>query len=300
MRASIEAISGGTRETLRLEEQVKNIVARYNPKTIMLIYEGHAWERVAFAAARKQLPKVQCIGFQHVPLFRLQHALTRRLYGLYDPDVIMTCGQVSFKSLRRSANLKDLRIELLGSHRIFDNSQTPKIAIKKMSETVCLVLPEGLESECLLLFDFSLKCAHAMPECKFIWRTHPIIRFHELIKANQSFSNLPRNVAHSTGPLNDDIRHASYVLYRGSSAVVQAVQAGLHPVYLRRSGEIAIDPLHQISGMLSKVENLNDFLSVIRGRNRKIKNRRYLSEYANSLFSPMAPDHLEKILLSCH
>ena len=300
MRASIEAISGGTRATLRLEEQVKNIVEQYKPKAVMLTYEGHAWERIAFAAARRQLPKVQCIGFQHVPLFRLQHALTRRLYGPYDPDVIMTCGQTSFKILRRSAKLKDVRIELLGSNRVFHNCETSKESTIKNTEKVFLVLPEGLESECLFLFDFSLRCAHLMPDYRFIWRTHPIIRFHELIQANQSLSNLPKNVTHSTGPLNDDFRHASYVLYRGSSAAIQAVQAGLHPVYLSRSGEISIDPLHQISGTISKVEKVDDFLRVAQGYNREIKNKRCLSEHANKLLSPMVPDGLEKILLSCN
>ncbi|SVD11455.1 uncharacterized protein METZ01_LOCUS364309, partial [marine metagenome] len=77
--AAAEALSGGAQSNLRLARQIAALVAELSPKAIVVTFEGHAWERMAFAAARSAQPDVRCVGYQHSVLFLLQHAVRRTL-----------------------------------------------------------------------------------------------------------------------------------------------------------------------------------------------------------------------------
>jgi hypothetical protein len=196
-RASQEALSGGARMTLRIGDQMRILVEKHKPKVIVVTHEGHAWERVAFAAARGASRAVRCIGYQHAALFRLQHAIRRNLANEYNPDHIQTAGLISKRQLEHAPSLEGIPISVLGSNRSLKapvNNHRPapgkKGAVGSKSP-VCLVLPEGIASECHLLFEFSLECARACPDILFIWRLHPIIGFASLTAQNPKLKNLP-------------------------------------------------------------------------------------------------------------
>jgi hypothetical protein len=62
-------------------------------------------------------------------------------------------------------------------------------------------------------------------------------------------TELPPNVIVSVGrSLAEECAAARYCLYRGSSAVLQAVRAGLRPFYMARAGELNFDPLWELGG----------------------------------------------------
>ena len=52
-------------------------------------------------------------------------------------------------------------------------------------------------------------------------------------------------------------------MYRGSSAVIQALMAGLKPIYLHRIGEIKIDPLYEIYDWREVVEIKSDLAAIM-------------------------------------
>ena len=185
-RASQEALSTGSLKTLRMNLQIGNLVARLQPKVIVVTHEGHAWERVAFASARAVSPSIKCVGYQHSVLFRLQHAIRRNLTRAYNPDHVLTAGELGAEQLQRAPGLKGIPVSVLGSNRGFEadhnlmhiiNQQHVCSAGKRLA---CLVLPEGIVSECHILFDFSLACAEALPDIEFIWRLHPLCTFKSL------------------------------------------------------------------------------------------------------------------------
>ena len=111
----------------------------------------------------------------------------------------------------------------------------------------CLVLPEGLMDESILMFDFSLKCANHYPEIQFIWRLHPIIGRKNFVDANPIFKSLPSNITFSTNKFDFDIKQSKVAIYRGSTAIIEAASKGLYPIYLSLGEEISIDPLYSIS-----------------------------------------------------
>jgi hypothetical protein len=274
-RASLEAMSGGARTTLRMSVQVSRLVASIQPKLMIVTYEGHAWERVAFAAAREVSAGVQCAGYQHAAIFRLQHGALRKLGSAFDPDLILTAGSVSKGQVENSPGMQGIPVRVLGSNRAFVGPERaeagdpgrgddfdPRLAA---AGKACLVLPEGIISECLVLFEFSLSCAELMPNMRFIWRLHPLVRFESLVAQNPKLRKLPQNVELSTATIEDDIACAAYALYRGSTAIVKAVCANVRPVYLALPDEMTIDPLYQLGSWRESVTNPEQFSSLVHG-----------------------------------
>lgn len=268
-RASEEALAGGSLTNLRMASQIGALVAKLQPKVLIVTHEGHAWERMAFATARKAFSGVWCIGYQHAALFRLQHAIRRNLGRGYNPDQILTAGTVSKAKLASAPGLKGIPISVLGSNRSFKGAKISSGCmmhpgqVANSGDSACLVLPEGIASECHLLLEFSLACAEAFPEIQFIWRLHLFVTHGSLTAQNPRLRNLPRNVVLSQATLEDDIARCRCALYRGTTAIVQAVVAGLRPIYLKLPGEMTIDPLYELKDWRLVIRTPEEFIQAI-------------------------------------
>lgn len=287
--AALEAASGGTIFALRLGEQIKALVSRLQPLAIIVTYEGHSWERIAFAAARSVFPQICCIGYQHAALFNLQHAVQRRLAAKYNPDVILTSGRVAQVRLQENPELLGVRVEVMGSNRSFTRQAARTSLTINGEMRACLVLPEGNFNECNLLFGFALQCARLLPEIEFIWRLHPDMNFAALTRQNKSFYELPPNIILSSNTLADDIARSDWALYRGSTAIVQAAVSGVRPVYLHQTGEIPIDTLYEIANLHARVGEPNDFkelVSEVQSANAVSKGEQ-VQNYCEQMFTPM-------------
>ena len=264
--ASEESLSGGAHLNLRMANQIGTLVAKLQPKAIVVIHEGHAWERLAFSAARSAHSNVLCIGYQHAAVFRLQHAIRRSLAPKYNPDKILTAGDISCTQLRSSLGLEGIPISVLGSNRRFKGRVTnPEPQTHKHLDDhsagvpVCLVLPEGVTSECHLIFEFSMLCARENPDVQYIWRLHPAVSFASLQAKNPKLRSYPENVFLSQATLEEDISRSRWALYRGTTAIVQAVMAGLRPIYLSSPGELTIDPLYELDIWRVSVASVSEF-----------------------------------------
>lgn len=295
--AALEAASGGTIFALRLGEQIKALVTRLQPRAIIVTYEGHSWERIAFAAARSVFPQICCIGYQHAALFNLQHAVQRRLAAKYNPDVILTSGRVAQVRLQKNPQLRGVRVETLGSNRSFTRQASRTILTSNGEMRACLVLPEGNFYECNLLFGFALQCACLLPEIEFIWRLHPNMNFEALTQQNKAFYELRPNIILSSHTLAEDIARSDWALYRGSTAIVQAAVSGVRPVYLYQTGEIPIDTLYEIANLHARVGEPSDFkelVSELESANAVSKGEQ-VQNYCEQMFTPMDA----RVLIAC-
>jgi hypothetical protein len=288
-RAVIESTSGGAVSALRLGEQIKALVVRLKPRAILVTYEGHSWERIAFAVARKVSPKIQCIGYQHATLFNQQHAVQRRLADKYNPDAILTSGKVAQSRLQKNQQLQDVKIVTLGSNRSFACQPAHEWRSSNGEKKVCLVLPEGILSECNLLFGFSLQCARSIPNIEFIWRLHPNMNYEALTRQNPSLRNLPSNIVLSSSTLGEDIARSHLALYRGSTAIVQAGVLGVRPVYLHQPNEVPIDTLYEIAELHARVvepEDLRKLLEKAEEPHNAVMTKQ-VQDHCGLMFTPM-------------
>ena len=245
---------------LALAERIGSLVTDLRPGAIVVTYEGHAWERLAFAAARRAAPHVRCIGYQHAAVFRLQHAIRRSLGREYDPQHIFASGIVARDRLSASSGLRETPVSVVGSARSFSGTGARDAG---SAGSACLVIPEGIESECDLLFEFALECATRAPHITFLWRMHPILSFDAIREANPRLRDLPPNVELSAGPLEDELSRSAWAIYRGTTTIVPAVLAGIRPFYLRVPGELTIDPLYDLESWRLVVTSANDVARAI-------------------------------------
>ena len=250
--AALACVTPETLWNLGLGAQIAKLANKLRPRFLVMTYEGHAWEKVACRMARIANPKLKCIGYQHSSLFRMQHAIRRNLGRGCDPDIIMTAGSMAKNILDLEPRLQRTPVRVLGSRRGRGQSPTPDMggSSQKVAEfrSGCLVIPEGTEPECRMLFEFSLRCAAILPGVNFIWRVHPVISGSGFLTRDRLFHNLPKNVTLSRLSLEEDIASCQAVLYRGSTAVVKAAAAGLVPIYVGRAQEMSIDPLFTLGG----------------------------------------------------
>ena len=236
----LQMISPETINALRISKQIALLASKTNSKYLVITYEGHAWERLVFYEARKVNPNIKCIGYQHAPIIKHQHASQRNLSPSYNPDIVLTSGRIGEQQFKDSNKIKGIDIKCLGS------AKSGNFEIKNdINHNACLVIPEGLISECLILFEFSLFCAFKMPKYKFIWRLHPLLSFKDLQDHSKIFESLPENICLSDKTLDFDVQRCNSVLYRGSTAVINAINGGLKPIYYKLNGEMSIDPIYQ-------------------------------------------------------
>ncbi len=299
-KAAHEILSGEAQSTMRIFDQVKKLVETVRPKSIIVPYEGHAYERICFAAARAVKQDIICISYQHTGVFRLSNAIRQTLGIQYNPNIILTPGIETKNDLKNNPEFAGIRIEVLGSVRsIMDSSNAYKH--KDRTQLACLVMPEGILSECLQLFKFSIKCASLRPDINFIWRLHPSITFDEIISQSKIFQNIPQNIIFSTDTLESDIEHSTWVLYRGTTAILKAISAGLRPFYLQNFDELTIDPLYKLDKWrinVIKPEDLDNWLKydIATGFKDFLENFQLAQELCLQRFSKLDINVLDSIL----
>ncbi len=278
-----------TINNLQFALQFKRISKSLNPKNAIITYEGHAWERLAFSNLRKYSNTI-CIAYQHALIFKNQHAIKRNLQDKYNPNLIFTSGIIGKDILLNSKNLQNINIAVLGSNRAIIKNKNINTILYNINKKV-LVLPEGTVEECLLLFEHSYKCSVALPDVKFIWRLHPIMNFKQLNSKLINFNTLPNNVKLSNATLNEDINECNFVLYRGTTSVINCIMNGLRPIYLKDKNNFNIDPLHEINDYKFIVYKSEDTINLLNSftdfNNINLDENNLLINHASKLFSPL-------------
>jgi hypothetical protein len=261
---SRDPITGPALTALRTGAQVEQLVRVLKPKLVIATYEGHPWERLAFQSARKAKPDIVCVGYHHTMLVPGTSCAGWGVGSDFNPDVIMTSGDLAKTWFKQQPDLNGISIQTLGSIKALTMEGAGKPAPAGQS---CLVAPEGILSETLLLLGLAFRTAKRLPGQKFVIRLHPVLGRKTVERALGTSSPRPTNVQWSNESLDHDLEHASSLLYRGSSVVFNAVRAGVRPIYfaLDRSS-FSIDPMEPVEqGWRRTVASDEDLADVLSG-----------------------------------
>lgn len=262
-RAASEALTSSSIFALRMYYYIFSIVKSTNAKSIAVTFEGHSWERIVFAAARKGNSSICCIGYHHTIIFPRQHALLRNLPKEFQPDVILTAGDYASSHFKK-AYPSNVNVATLGMHRLQTNDQSiNELNIKNITPT-CLVIPDGILSEVLYMFRLTLSAANEVPEINFLFRLHPSISRESIVDQYREFKKLPNNVSFSVHDIQTDFELSNWALYRGTNAVIYATIAGLRPIYLAKEYELGIDSLFELHTWKKTVYNVPEFVDILR------------------------------------
>lgn len=287
--------------TQRVHSELSAVFEKCNPEIVISTFEGHAWERMVFAAARDVNSKVLCVGYHHTLMFPKQHSVKRSLGERYDPNIILTAGEITASYFESSKYVRPWEIKSVGIHR-------RKSLHDKLSEDVfsskqnnCLVAPDGIISEITYMFDFALKAAAENPDIGFILRLHPLVSRKSLIVEFPRYAQLPENVFFSSHSLADDFIKSRWILYRASSTAIYAVLEGLRPFYLSKMDEMSVDSLFGLASwkrvILDESDLKNYIVSDLTDSSENLLNEsREAFEFSNKYFLPFNKEIFFKMI----
>ena len=240
-----EIFSVHTIGILRFKFFFNKILNKINPSFVVSTFEGHAYERQIFHNSKLFNPRIINFAYQHSIISKYVNTLNLKLNdNSYNPDIILCSGKSSFNFFKNISNFKNYPVNILGSKNY--NDSIPKKFDNSIKRNSCLIVPEGIYSECLVLLDFAVSSAKLNTSISFIFRLHPIVDLKKIKNLYKKGYEFPSNLIFSKSSFIEDINASSWVLYRGSSAVYNAIEHGLIPIYLSKDNELGIDSLHDL------------------------------------------------------
>ena len=288
-----EFLNLNTKKNLNLFENYKNFIKNLSFNKLLIPYEGYSWERLILKASKDKINNLKCYGYHFSALSKFQHSIFRKVNSVYEPDLIYTTGRFSKNEFEKKINKK---IKILGSNRFYKK----KIKLNKNNRIQrCLVLPEGILSECLKIFSFSILAAKSHTKMRFIWRLHPTMNFKEILSKMKiaSKKDLPKNIYLSEDSFFKDIVSANFCLYRGSTASITSLQNGILPIYLNDKNTSNIDPLYKLKKWKQVINNLNDFNKIINNKKNKkkdLQDKKFAINFSLKYFEKLNTDKLIK------
>lgn len=273
-------------------------VRRWHPGMLMTLLEGHAWERCFWRGVKTADPSCQTVGYQHTVLHPYNFAVLKPEPDPVEgpvPEVVLCLGERSQRQMS-AWERGGARVLRFGSFR-----RPPQAASAPASRDrrAVLVTPEGRTEEVKRLFAFAVECARLLPDHRFILRAHPDLPMSEALR----IAAVPPlvNIVLSEGrPIQDDFERAAWILYRGSSAALYAILAGLRPVYADIDTFI-IDPLSDLGGWRRACRTTAEFAEVVRAREATPSDRESLEwrdavAYAEAYVDDVGDDAIDQLM----
>jgi hypothetical protein len=286
----------------------RTAVRAWRARVFVTLYEGQPWEQPAWAGAKAADPACRTVGYQHTIL--LPHSLSvlaprPQPWGPSRPDVALCVGQVTRAMMAGTPawhGESEDRLVVFGTYRRAGVERAA--APRPPTPPSILVLPEGYLNESKTLFTFAMEAAARLPTVRFILRCHPVLPFDRVRSVLAHQPEAFPNVEVSTEPaIEADYARASVLLYRGSSAVLYAILAGLKPVYLDDGRAPAIDPLFalpQWRAVVRTPEDLSQALARLQSQEAPARETewRAAADYAASYTQPVDAAALDRFLAS--
>ena len=232
--------------------ELYEILDKLKPRFVLTTFEGHVREKLTFFCSKLFSKKIISIGYQHTILFPKQNSIKNYVSKKFIPDMIFTPGEINKKILKKQLpNIYDIKIENVGT---FKTIQKKAKITKTSAEKYCLILPDG-NIEDIKNFSYLVEKIN-IPEKKFLVRLHPNYSLDVLQNKYKLFLRYPKNVEFSKEKdLMLDLEKSTYAIYRGSGAVIYALQNGLKPIYFEVNKELPLDPLIDFRENITKVSN---------------------------------------------
>ncbi len=234
---SLSFLHGNTIDNIKYFYQIKDVVRRKKPKSIVSIYEGHALERVIFRAAKEVDSNIKTIAYNHTFISSYHNSIFLKLGKFNDPEKIIFSNQISKKIYSRIKKSRKQKLLCISKNKVWKKS-------KLNNSNYCLVAPEGLDSENIKLYNFISSYLRHYNKIKFIWRFHPIYHKREnsfIIKNFKDFNMFKNKISFSDNSIDADLLKSKFLLYRGSTVSVKALNKDVIPINLKIKHEYEND-----------------------------------------------------------
>jgi hypothetical protein len=284
----VESISPSSINNIRFHYIVKEIIRKTNAKNVITTYEGHAWERIIYNSVKEYDNEVRTFGFQNSFIFKHQHSIKRNLHNGFDPDFIICKGVGPLRFFKKNKFLPHKNLINIGS-----DYYTEPISNKIKNKDI-LILPEADFEECKILFKMTLNLSKVLLNSKFYFRLHPSTNKNKFYKYISKFI-YSKTIIISNQSFEEDLLRTKFCLYRGSTAVLKAINYGLFVIYVDTTN-INIDILHSLeikSFKLKKYDEINDIINMKSDDILEFQSK--MQKAMNKYFSPKNSKDLIKV-----
>jgi hypothetical protein len=231
---ALDAISPETRTNIRIGYQLIKFIKEYRPKFVITTLEGYSWEKYLIFYCKKMNIKV----FGYIPYVFLRNLIfkIRNENKNFLPHKLLVVGKSSYNNLKKTNFLKK-NIHVIGSYK---NNPYKIVSKNQKKKKKIIVIPEGIFSEEKLLFDLINTEEMMKSGYYFNFRLHPVsfnkkkLNYFRRIKLN-------KNIIINNSNIDDIIKEAQYVIYRGSNLVFKCIKNFCVPIYYQTKNEKKIN-----------------------------------------------------------
>ena len=277
---------------LRVHGQLARTIRALRPSVVIHTFEGHGWERMVAAAAHAQPWPIKVFGYSHSVLYPGPRAFDFKLGHGRDPDHVFFPGTVTAKLFGKESEYDAAEVSVLGSPKLNRRAIRPGSADAR-NRDCCLIATQGEMDDAELMVSAMQVVAKALPETGFILRLHPLLASGAKRHAIQALRNLPPNIRISGQSLEHDLNRSRWLVYRGSSVVLNGLDQGLRPIYLNTDGSQPFnDPLPPEIGFRLVASSAEQVLGAIKsdiGRSptSDMKALKAAQRFAGKYFTPL-------------
>lgn len=276
----------------------RRAVRLWRPKAFLMLYEGYAWERCLKRGVKEEDTNCPCIGYQHTVILPRAFAMWEKDFS---PDVVLCTGAKTQEMIRNGSGKGEATLVAFGSFR-FTSAHQPRLAAPRSQSNCVLVIPEGIVEEVDVLFQTAIETAGLLPDFHFIFRLHPVLQ-QTIVERDwlKRISPFPNVELSQRTAIEEDFKRASFILYRGSSAVLYAVLSGLKPYYLEGPDVPFVDPLFELQDFRERVASAKDLVGHLErfreGRPESFqRDWQKAASYVESYTRPVGPASIQQLI----
>ena len=173
----------------------------------------------------------------------------------------------------------------------------------RLENKKCLILPDGNIED---IENFSkLLCDLSETNHNFLVRLHPAHSLKKLQEKYKFFLNKNKNITFSSNKkIEDDLCDCSWAVYRGTGAIIYAIQNDLKPIYLQAEREtLPIDPLYKFGNPKEIISNMQDLEKILK-KDKLLNEDKFLSQlydlknFSLNYFEPFKEKEFYNLLMS--
>jgi hypothetical protein len=268
------------RTSLKIFNVIKKILSKYGNKVNKFIttYEGHVFEKLIFDYCQKK--EIISFGYFFSVIRKQSTCIFYPYPKKITPNKVFVTGGIIKNFFSKKINLNRETI-IIGSGRKFIKKKFyfNKLLKKKLTVLFC---PEGIYPESVIMYNLAVKISKINAYISPVIRFHPEIDQKKLFNDKKILENNSNNVEISHKNLDDDILRSEFLIYRGSSMCINAVFAGVFPIYFKLRNEKSIDPLFEVNNYtVTTPDELVSLIMKIKDPLNAIKIRKYMSSLFN-------------------
>ena len=245
----------GSLSTLRIINQIENIINIVKPNTIFLPIEGHIWEKSLIMNIKSKYKMIKIIGIQFSSIIENDYTMQTSLGDLYEPHQLICNKYLNYLIIKKKKLFKNSDIIY---NNLLINKTKPRIN-KEFHKIKCLVVPELNIVEVNNFIELIKNIKNINKEIKFTLNLHPQTSKEDV----KSIKDRLKYVAKvSIRNLENEIKSNNVLIYRGSTACFKAAEEGLWLLYYN-TGKFNINPLHELKLKKNNFSNIIEFSKII-------------------------------------